>query len=343
MPKRVTLPRHARPDAPAPAPVSGRAAVLARLSVLAATLLWGTTGTAQAIGPDGLDPVALGYARLLFGTAALVIVTIAVFGPSALAWFFTGERRRWVLIAAVAVGGYQVAFFAGVGRVGVAIGTLIALGSAPVFTGLFAAWLMREGAEPGWRTATLLAVAGCACIMLPGQLSGTGVDPIGVGLTLTAGLCYGVYTVALKRLLREPPVLPALSATLTAGTVVLTAVAGPYLLLRPEGVHPLLSGDGAVLVGWLGVATIALAYLLFVAGLSRVPAATVGTLALGEPLVAAVLGIGVVGERPTAAATAGGALLLAGLALMTIGLPTRRPTSRRWVSALSADRARYHP
>ncbi len=47
-----------------------------------------------------------------------------------------GTRTRAVLLlAAAAVGGYQVCFFTAVRMTGVAVGTVVAIGSAPVFTG----------------------------------------------------------------------------------------------------------------------------------------------------------------------------------------------------------------
>jgi drug/metabolite transporter, DME family len=42
-----------------------------------AAVLWGTTGTAQALGPDGLQPLAVGSARLLVGGAGLVVLGLA--------------------------------------------------------------------------------------------------------------------------------------------------------------------------------------------------------------------------------------------------------------------------
>ena len=66
-------------------------------------------------------------------------------------------------------------------------------------------------------------------------------------------------------------------------------------------------------VAWLGVATVALAYVLFGRGLLGVGVATAGTLTLAEPATAAVLGIVVVGERFGGTTLIGVALIVAGL------------------------------
>jgi drug/metabolite transporter (DMT)-like permease len=70
----------------------------------------------------------------------------------------------------------------------------------------------------------------------------------------------------------------------------------------------------------------ALAYLLFARGLRHLPARDVATLTLGEPVTAAALGAVVLGERPGAAAVAGIALIVAGLAVLAA--PRRQPVPR---------------
>ena len=69
------------------------------------------------------------------------------------------------------------------------------------------------------------------------------------------------------------------------------------------------------MLAWLGLVATAASYLLFARGLTRLAAATVATLNLAEPLVAAILGLLVLGERPGAQAAVGALSLLAGLIL----------------------------
>jgi drug/metabolite transporter, DME family len=102
--------------------------------------------------------------------------------------------------------------------------------------------------------------------------------------------------------------------TLGLGAVLLA----PVLLVRGvelTGIRPL-----AMLV-WLGLVATAGSYLLFARGLTRLPAATVATLNLAEPLVAALLGLLVLGERPGTRAAVGALSLLLGVVLAA-----RRPT-----------------
>ena len=107
-----------------------------RWYVLLAAVLWGTTGTAQALAPAGVPPLAVGAVRLAIGGGALLLW----------AW---GHGRSWhkrpLLLGALAVAAYQPFFFGGVARAGVAVGTMVAIGSAPVITGMWqwAVWGVR--------------------------------------------------------------------------------------------------------------------------------------------------------------------------------------------------------
>jgi len=58
----------------------------------------------------------------------------------------------------------------------------------------------------------------------------------------------------------------------------------------------LVTGRGALVIVHLGVVTVGLAYTLYGCGLRRLPAPTVVTLTLAEPVTAAVLSVVVLHE-----------------------------------------------
>jgi DME family drug/metabolite transporter len=80
--------------------------------VVAAATLWGTTGTAQALGPDGASSIAVGATRNVVGAA--VLVAVAALRRRLVAGVRELERRPLVL-AALATAAYQLCFFGGVG------------------------------------------------------------------------------------------------------------------------------------------------------------------------------------------------------------------------------------
>ena len=287
-------------------------------AVLAAAVLFGTTGTAQALGPDGTSPLGVGAVRLAVGGLALLAVLPLVGGSAGRA---TGLWRTPLgLLAGGCTALYQVCFFAAVERAGVALGTLVTIGSGPVFAGLLGAVLLRERVQASWLVATGTCVLGLALLSLAGGSAGTA-DPVGLLLALTSGAAYAAYTVAAKRLLRGGRA----SAEVMASAFAL----GGLLLLPLLATQPLawLAGPGGwVLAAYLGLVTTTAAYLLFGRGLAVLAAGPVTTLVLAEPLVATVLGVGVLGERLPALGVAGAGLVLAGLALQGVA-STRRPAA----------------
>ena len=134
----------------------------ARLQVLLASLCFGTTGTAQALGPDGLSPAGVGAGRIFVGGALLVLVALLTSGG------LTALPKRPLLLAAGAVATYQLSFFAAVHDTGVAVGTIVALGSAPALAGGIEWAVERRAPTRAWAAATALACAGVAMLALAG-------------------------------------------------------------------------------------------------------------------------------------------------------------------------------
>lgn len=280
------------------------------LAVLAAATLFGTTGTAQALGPSGTTPLGVGAARIVIGGLGLLLVLPRVGGSrrAALALW----RTRWGLFAGLMTATYQVLFFGGVHLAGVALGTLVTIGSGPVFTGLLSWVLLRERPQLSWVVATAVCVVGLALLVGSGA-SAPGTDGRGLLLALGAGCGYAVYTVGAKHLIteghRSDDVMTA--AFLLGGLVLL-----PLLLTQP--LAWLATPKGVVMALWLGLATTTLAYVLFGRGLRHLPAGPVTTLVLAEPVVATFLGVVVLGETLAPLGWVGAALVLAGLALQGV-------------------------
>jgi DME family drug/metabolite transporter len=286
----------------------------ARLQVLLAAICFGTTGTAQALGPDGIAPTDLGAARVLVGGALLLLVALSVHHAAGPRW-----ARGPVALAAGGVAVYQLAFFAAVADTGVAVGTIVALGSAPAITGALEWIVARRRPDARWLPATALACVGVALLVLAGG-GHTGISAPGLGLALVAGAAYATYTLAAKRLLGDGhPPERVMAAAFGLGAVVLI----PVLLMGDPG--PLLTAPGLGVVVFLAIVPTTLAYVLFARGLRGLSAAETSTLTLAEPLTAGLLGAAVLGERLTTLSGLGAALVLAGLLVLAVRLPRPAP------------------
>lgn len=296
---------------------------MARLQVLLAALCFGTTGTAQALGPDGTSAVTVGAARIAIGALLLLAVQAAAARRRKGRSVLMVRGARWplapVVVGAVGVAGYQLCFFAAVKDTGVAVGTVVALGSAPALAGLGGWAVDRVVPQRGWFIATALACAGVALLALSGG-GGSEVSGAGVLLAVGAGASYAVFTLASKRLLDQGHGVESVMAALFTGGAVLLS---PVLVFGDVGW--LTTAGGFAMALWLGAVPTAIAYILFASGLRHLPANEVATLTLAEPVTAAILGAVVLGERPGPAAITGIVVVLSGLAVLAT--TTTTPTT----------------
>lgn len=298
-------------------------------AVLAAAVLFGTTGTSQALGPDGTTPLSIGVMRMVIGGTGLAILAFALAAGHARRRPDAGGKTigslrpsqgglrplGLMVLTGVCISVYQPLFFLGTGRNGVAVGTVVALGSAPILAGLLEWALTRRMPSPTWMAATALATIGVVLLGFGGEAGAVGgADPLGLLGSVGAGASFAVIANAQRRLLDDGWDPFTVVGGMGASSAIICAFALPFVELAWLG-----TAAGVTMALWLGLATISIAYVLFTWGLSGLTAATAATLTLGEPLTASVLGIVVLGERLSALAIVGLAVLAAGLALLAWG------------------------
>ncbi len=276
------------------------------LCILLAAVLFGTSGTVQALAPDGAQPEVLGAIRLAISGTFLAVITLLFKRPQL--------KKRWPIIptisAAISAAALQVCFFGALPKTGVAVGTAIFIGSFPVFTGFYSFILYRERQTPKWVLASLLAIAGCFLLLGVGEQFNS--DFSGVVLALGAGCFYAIFTLSAQFLLKEHSAVAVLAISFTLGAILLIPVFfGVSLdwLTQPRGL---------VVALYLGTVCTVLPYLLFARGLRTVLASTAATLNLAEPLTAAILGVFLLQEKLSLTALTGMALLIGGIAILSI-------------------------
>lgn len=298
------------------------------LAVLAAALLFGTTGTSQALGPDGTTPLSVGVMRMVVGGTGLAVAAF---------WLARRHRRRrpadaipavlgirpliLMALTGVCLAAYQPLFFLGTERNGVAVGTVVALGSAPVLAGLLEWALTRRRPTGVWLAATAAATAGVVLLGFGGASGTVSADPLGLAGSVGAGAAFAAFANIQRRLLDAGWDPFTVVGAMGASSALVAVAALPFVDLAWLG-----APAGWAVALWLGLGTTSLAYVLFTWGLSGLTAATAATLTLFEPLTAGVLGVVVLGERLAPVAIAGLVVLAAGLALLAWGSrPSRDP------------------
>ncbi|WP_238532159.1 DMT family transporter [Planococcus antarcticus] len=127
----------------------------ASLLVLIAAILWGTTGTAQSFFDGTAHPLSIWTFRLAIGGFSLLLFVL-VFGKLSV------RSIPWpaAMLSAISMALFQPLFFSSVQLTGVAIGTVVTIGSAPVLTGIIEWTALRKKPDRVWAMATLLALVG---------------------------------------------------------------------------------------------------------------------------------------------------------------------------------------
>jgi DME family drug/metabolite transporter len=271
--------------------------------VFMAATLWGTTGTAQALGPDGITPLTVAFTRMLGGS--LLLAFAARTGSTSSVRLLP---RVPLAIAIGAMASSQPIFFAAVERTGVAVGTIVAIGSGPLIAGLLGWLIRREPVSRRWYLATALSVPGTVLLGSGGESAG--VDTVGLLLAIGAGVVWAVYLVGAKAVFDEADPVYAAGVVFAGAAIVLA----PFALVADVGW--IASTRGALVALWLAPIATGVSYVLFSRGLQSTGVAVAATMTLAEPLTATLLGLVVLAEPAQLSTVAGIALIVAGLGVL---------------------------
>lgn len=289
---------------------SGRGVGLAAITVT--SVLWGTTGTAATFAPDA-GPLAIGAAAL--GVGGLLQALIAIPALRAARAHLMSDWRL-VVIGALAVFLYPLAFYGSMHTAGVAIGSVVSLASAPLASGVLERMVERRRLSRWWMLAAALGIFGSVLLCLSklnGSVQAVAPTLLGVGLGLVAGATYAVYSWAIHRLMGG-----GVSRAASMGSVfgLGGALLIPVLLLTGA---PLIASPHAFAVAaYIALVPMFLGYLFFGFGLTRVSASTATTVTLTEPAVATALAVLVVGEQLSPLGWIGLTVIAAVLGLLAV-------------------------
>jgi DME family drug/metabolite transporter len=284
-------------------------------AIAAASVLWGTTGTAASFLPDSVGPLAIGASTMAVGGILLFLAS----ARSALGVVRDAAARRWLVLGAAGVVVYPLAFYSSMSIAGVAIGNVVSLGSGPVFAAIIEWVAERRRLSGRWLLSTGFAVVGLTLLSVAGVHTEGEAASVGFGvlLGLLAGLAYALYTYCSSRIIElGHPARAVMGGVFGAGAL-------PLLVVLVIAGAPLVqSAHSAGIAAYLAVGPMFVAYLLFGAGLRTVRSSTATTVTLLEPLVATLLAVLVVGEVLTLVGWIGVAVIALGVCLLVTARPT---------------------
>lgn len=279
--------------------------ILPYIFVLLAAMLWGTVGTTQTFLEEGVSPISVATVRSAIGGGTLFIIALLMKKINFKTWSW-----KWTFLAALTIALFQCLFFTAVRFTGVAVGTVVTIGSSPVFAG-FIEWIIwKRKTNRIWVIATVLAIIGC--ILLFVNKGETTVHPVGILLALCAGCMFGLYTNCSKQLTEREETLPSVAMTFTICAVILSPFA-------KDSIQLITVSTNFVPMLFMGLTATSLAYILFLSGLEKISPSSAVTLSLAEPLTATILGVFLLGEYLSPISWLGVALLLGGIIVLTFG------------------------
>jgi DME family drug/metabolite transporter len=280
------------------------------LYVALAATAWGTAGAAAALlfRHSGLGPLALTFWRSVGGAAVLLALrpfTRRAGRPAA------RPAAGRILLNGLGLTLFQAAYFLAVRHTGLAVATVVTLGSAPVLVALGGRLLMGERLGRAGLAAVTGALLGLGVLVLGGSGgSGGGVEPAGLAWALASAAGYAAITVATRHRAARTGAADDPAATTLWSFAVCAVCLFPFALA--EGPLPATGSlpSTLLLLGYLTTVPTALAYALYFAGAAVIRAATASVVALIEPLSATVFAAAVLNEPLTPAALLGTAVLL---------------------------------
>jgi drug/metabolite transporter (DMT)-like permease len=264
----------------------------ARVEIVLAALLFSTGGAAiKATTLSGLE-----VAGLRSAIAALALVA-----------FLPAARRGYTLRAAgvgVAFAGSLV-LFVSANKLTTSAASIFLQSTAPLYVLLLGPWLLRERASRSDLLRMIPVAAGLLLVFFGTSTAvRTAPDPLrGNVLALLSGVTWAFAIMGLRWMSERPGSSPMAAAVL--GNVFAALLCLPFV----RSLSLVSGGDWATLA-YLGVFQVGLAYFFLTAGVRGLPALDVALLLLVEPALNPLWAWAVHGERPSALALAGGALIL---------------------------------
>jgi len=272
--------------------MSGKPPRAAVLSVAAAALLWSSGGLFIKIAP--MPALAVACGRAVIASAFYLLV-------------LRPDLRRARFATAFAYAATIVTFVTAT-RLTTAANAIFLQYTGPAYVLLLAPWLLGEKFEKLDAACVSLSLAGMSLFFVgkleAGQLTGNVV-------AASSGVFFALTILFVRRDAKggQGDAMPSMAL----GNLIAAAGTAPF-----AGALLHLSGTGVLVLLYLGVVQLGVAYWLFARGAQHVPAAEASLILMLEPVCNPLWVALGTGERPGPWSLAGGAVVIAAVVLRTV-------------------------
>ncbi|MEP7092366.1 MAG: DMT family transporter, partial [Nocardioidaceae bacterium] len=209
---------------------------------------------------------------------------------------------------------FQMLFFVAVVVTGVSVTTVVCLGFAPVLLLALRSAQQRRLPSAGHGAPVIVALIGLLLVSLTGSpIEGTAPPILGIVAALGSGAAYALSAEVAGPLTRRLDTLTVTTATMSVAAFVLVPSGVVLALVRGD---TLTSSNTSswLLIAYLGIVTMAIAYALLFTGLRSTPSGSAVVATLLEPVTAVLIAVLFLGESLTTTGMAGSLLIVAAIA-----------------------------
>jgi drug/metabolite transporter, DME family len=291
------------------------------LLVLAAAALWSTGGVGVKVA--NAEPLVVAGVRSFFALVfmlGVLVVTMRRRGDSASVVFRL--LRRPLVWAAAASYAVMVVTFCLSARRTTAANAIFIQYTGPVYVALLSTKLLGEKPSAGDYAAIVASLVGMA-LTFGGEMGGGRMSGNLLAILSSFGFAGLPLLLRIEEQRRAEPLAPLVAMSL--GNAIAALVALPAAIRHP----PADQRTWLVLIA-LGTIQIGLAYVLYGMAVRRLRALESSLLAMIEPVLSPIWVLLATGEKPSAMATIGGAIIVASVAANAIHRSLRqkpRPAS----------------
>jgi len=270
--------------------------------IIIAAILWSLAGIfAKQI--NGMSAQSITFYRVVF---ALVIFFTSILISGNLRIIELKDKKIYLLLFGILQVGTMLTFFISLLKGSVSIAVLL-LYTAPVYITILSPWLLKEKSTKKGIIALVLSILGILFIVDPTKLD-LGHYPAGILAGIASGIIYAFQIMISKYA----------SSTYTGYAQAFWSFPIAIIILLPVGISPFnLVIDNLGYLILLSIFPTILAVSLYFNGLKKVNAHSASIVGLIEPLSAVILSVLILHEQISILEIIGGALILAGVSLVT--------------------------
>jgi drug/metabolite transporter (DMT)-like permease len=276
--------------------------------MLLVVLFWGGNFTFSKLAFGDLPPLAFTAVRFIIGSTVLWLLLKRAEPDGRTPPELWG---RLIVLGIIGNTIYQLCFNLGLARTS-ATNTALILAAMPTVLTVSAGVIGLDRMTARQRWALVLATLGVLLVVAARGLGSGGGDWVGDGLILGGVVCWTAYSLGIRQLRGALSALRLTALTMLTGTPLLVLSGIPSLLgVRWSEVH---------LNAWGGLAystflSLVASYILWSRGVQRLGPSRAALFTCLTPLVATLVAMAVLGERPTPAHLVGGGLIIGGVVL----------------------------